>query len=119
MLALVLTAFPSLTLPECAGGFIAAGLDLRKFELYDTWFDENSTVTLVQAGVSKPSRTSGSPPAAPGGYTLRAWLRKRDGHRLRLQGTAIRVQAPSWHNALSKYRETRRAAARRCRLYPN
>ena len=51
MLALVLTAFPSLTLPECAGGFIAAGLDLRKFELYDTWFDENSTVTLVQAGV--------------------------------------------------------------------
>ena len=51
MLALVLTAFPSLTLPECAGGFIAAGLDLRKFELYDTWFDENSTVTLAQAGV--------------------------------------------------------------------
>ena len=51
MLALVLTAFPSLTLPECAGGFIAAGLDLRKFELYDTWFDENSTVTLVQTGV--------------------------------------------------------------------
>ena len=51
MLALVLTAFPSLTLPECAGGFIAAGLDLRKFELYDTWFDENSTVTLVQNGV--------------------------------------------------------------------
>ena len=53
MLALLLTAFPSLslTLPECAGGFIAAGLDLRKFELYDTWFDENSTVTVVQAGV--------------------------------------------------------------------
>ena len=53
MLALLLTAFPSLslTLPECAGGFIAAGLDLRKFELYDTWFDENSTVTLVQTGV--------------------------------------------------------------------
>ena len=51
MLALVLSAFPSLTLPECGGGFIAAGLDLRKFELYDTWFDENSTVTLVQNGV--------------------------------------------------------------------
>ena len=51
MLALVLSAFPSLTLPECAGGFIAAGLDLRKFELYDTWFDENSTVKLVQTGV--------------------------------------------------------------------
>ena len=51
MLALVLSALPSLTLPECAGGFIAAGLDLRKFELYDTWFDENSTVTVAQAGV--------------------------------------------------------------------
>ena len=39
------TSFPSLTLPECAGGFIAAGFNPRKFELYDTWFDENSTVT--------------------------------------------------------------------------
>ena len=51
MLALVLTAIPALTAPECAGGFIAAGYNTRKFELYDTWFDENSTVTLVQAGV--------------------------------------------------------------------
>ena len=51
MLALVLTAFPSLTLPECAGGFIAAGFNPRKYDLYDTWFDENSTVTVAQAGV--------------------------------------------------------------------
>ena len=45
------TAIPALTAPECAGGLIEAGYDVRKFELYDTWFDENSTVTLVQAGV--------------------------------------------------------------------
>ena len=51
MLALVLTAIPALTAPKCAGGLIEARYDVRKFELYDTWFDENSTVTLVQAGV--------------------------------------------------------------------
>jgi len=51
MLALVITAFPSLTASECVGGFIANRFDVRKFELYDTWFDENSTVTLVQTGV--------------------------------------------------------------------
>ena len=39
--------------------------------------------------------------AAPGTYTLR----EREGHRPRLQGTAIRV-APSWHSALSQNRET-------------
>jgi hypothetical protein len=42
---------PPLTAHECAGGFIAARLNLRKFELYDTWFDDNSSMTLVQAGV--------------------------------------------------------------------
>jgi hypothetical protein len=47
----MITASPSLTASECAGGFIANRFDVRKFELYDTWFDENSTVTLVQAGV--------------------------------------------------------------------
>ena len=51
MLALVITAIPALTAPECIGGFIAAGYNARRLELYDTWFDENSTVTLVQAGV--------------------------------------------------------------------
>ena len=51
MLALMITAIPSLTAPECARGFIAAGINLRKFELYDTWFDENSTVKLVQTGI--------------------------------------------------------------------
>ena len=45
--------------------------------------------------------------AASGTYTLR----EREGHRPRLQGTAIRV-APSWHSALSQYRETRRRCTR-------
>ena len=45
--------------------------------------------------------------AASGTYTLR----EREGHRPRLQGTAIRV-APSWHSALSQHRETRRRCAR-------
>ena len=51
MLALMITAIPSLTAPECARGFFAAGINLRKFELYDTWFDDNSTITLPQTGV--------------------------------------------------------------------
>ena len=45
--------------------------------------------------------------AASGTYTLR----EREGHRPRLQGTAIRV-APSWHSALSQHRETRSRCAR-------
>jgi hypothetical protein len=47
----VLTAIPALTARECAGGFIAARFNIRNFELYDTWYDDNSTVTLLQAGV--------------------------------------------------------------------
>ena len=43
---------------------------------------------------------------------------KREGHRPRLQGTAIRV-APSWHSALSPYREIHAAAARGYRLSPS
>ena len=53
MLAFVVTAIPSLTASECALSFISANPDLRKFELYDTWFDDNSTTTLAQAGVYK------------------------------------------------------------------
>jgi hypothetical protein len=44
---------------------------------------------------SPPSCSSGRRRIA-GTYTLR----EREGHRPRLQGTAIRV-APSWHSALS------------------
>ena len=52
--------------------------------------------------------------AASGTYTLR----EREGHRPRLQGTAIRV-ASSWHSALDYHSIGRNdAAARGCRLYP-
>ena len=43
---------------------------------------------------------------------------EREGHRPRLQGTAIRV-ALSWHSALSPYREIHAAAARGYRLSPS
>ena len=39
------------------------------------------------------------------GQSLYRACREREGHRPRLQGTAIRV-APSWHSALSQNRET-------------
>ena len=48
--------------------------------------------------------------AAPGTYSFRAYG-EGEGHRPRLQGTAIRV-ASSWHSALSQYRETRRRCTR-------
>ena len=52
MLSLVITAIPSLTANECAGSFLAFDppLNLRSFDLYETWFDDNSSLTLAQAG---------------------------------------------------------------------
>jgi hypothetical protein len=35
---------------QCAGSFMAAGLNFAQFELYDRWFDDNSSLTLAQAG---------------------------------------------------------------------
>ena len=51
MLSFIVAAIPSLTELECAGSFITAQLDLGKFDLYDTWFDDNSTMTVPQTGV--------------------------------------------------------------------
>ena len=52
MFSLVITAIPSLTANECAGSFLAFDppLNLRSFDLYETWFDDNSSMTLAQAG---------------------------------------------------------------------
>ena len=52
MLSLVITAIPSLTANECVGSFIALDppLYLRNFDLYENWFDDNSSMTLAQAG---------------------------------------------------------------------
>ena len=52
MLSLVITAIPSLTANECVGSFLALDppLSLRSYDLYETWFDDNSTVTLAQVG---------------------------------------------------------------------
>ena len=52
MLSLVITAIPSLTANECVGSFLALDppLNLRSFDLYETWFDDNSSMTLAQAG---------------------------------------------------------------------
>ena len=38
---------------NCAAAFLSAQLNLRRFDKYETWFDENSTMTLAQAGVYK------------------------------------------------------------------
>jgi len=51
MLSLMVTAIPSLTAPDCAAGFVEAQLNLRQFELYPTWFDDNTSLTLAQTGV--------------------------------------------------------------------
>ena len=48
MLAFVVTAIPSLTAPDCIKSFVDANLKLRDFDLFDTWFDDNSTFTLAQ-----------------------------------------------------------------------
>ena len=51
MLSFMVTATPSLTIPDCAADFVAAQLNFRNFDKYDTWFDDNSTLTLAQTGV--------------------------------------------------------------------
>ena len=52
MLSFMVAAVPSLTfMQQCAGSFLAAKLNLGKFDLYDTWFDANSTMKLAQTGV--------------------------------------------------------------------
>ncbi len=55
MLSLVITAIPSLTANECVGSFLALDppLSLRSYDLYETWFDDNSSMTLAQAGYYK------------------------------------------------------------------
>ena len=52
MLSLVITAIPSLTANECVGSFLALDppLNLRSYDLYENWFDDNSSMTLVQTG---------------------------------------------------------------------
>ena len=52
MLSLVITAIPSLTANECVGSFLALDppFNLRSFDLYETWFDDNSSTRLAQAG---------------------------------------------------------------------
>ena len=55
MLSLVITAIASLTANECVGSFLALDppLNLRSYDLYETWFDDNSTLTLAQLGIYK------------------------------------------------------------------
>ena len=52
MLSLVITAIPSLTAPECVGSFLSLDppFNAGNFDLYDSWYDDNSTMTLAQAG---------------------------------------------------------------------
>ena len=52
MLSLVITAISSLTANECVGSFLALDppFNLRSYDLYETWFDDNSIMTLAQAG---------------------------------------------------------------------
>ena len=57
---------PSFT-EQCAGSFLRAGLNFAQFELYDRWFDDNSSLTLAQAGTYNGARdivchTEGSNP---------------------------------------------------------
>ena len=55
MLSLVITAIASLTASECVGSFLALDppLNLGSFDLYETWFDDNSSMTLAQKGTYK------------------------------------------------------------------
>ena len=46
---------PSFT-EQCAGSFLRSGLDFAQFELYDRWFDDNSSLTLAQAGTYNGAR---------------------------------------------------------------
>ena len=52
MLSLVITAIPSLTANECVGSFLALDPPFNPgiFDLYENWFDNNSSMTLAQAG---------------------------------------------------------------------
>ena len=55
MLSLVITAIPSLTANECVGSYLTLNppFNQRSFDLYETWFDDNSSVTLAQVGTYK------------------------------------------------------------------
>ena len=52
MLSLVIMATPSLTAPECVGSFLSLDppFSLRSFDLYENWFDDNSSMSLAQTG---------------------------------------------------------------------
>eukprot|EP00964_Phaeocystis_antarctica_P022062 scaffold12242_cov55-Phaeocystis_antarctica.AAC.2 len=47
MLALVATAFPSLTAGECAAGLVGSGFNFGLVERYGEWFDNNSSVSMT------------------------------------------------------------------------
>jgi hypothetical protein len=55
LLPAVTAAVPSLyfSAPDCVAGFISAQFNVRQFDQYATWFDENSTMILPQTGVFK------------------------------------------------------------------
>ena len=55
MLSLVITAIPALTANECVESFLALDppLNLRSYDLYESWYDDNSSVTLAQVGTYK------------------------------------------------------------------
>ena len=52
MLSLVITAIPSLTANECVGSYLTLDppFNLRSYDLYENWFDNNSIMTLPQTG---------------------------------------------------------------------
>ena len=54
MLSLVV-GIPSLTANECVGSFLSLEppFNLGSFDLYENWFDNNSSMTLAQAGTYK------------------------------------------------------------------
>ena len=54
MLSLVV-GIPSLTANECVGSFLSLEppFNLGSFDLYENWFDNNSSMTLAQAGSYK------------------------------------------------------------------
>ena len=41
---------------QCAGSFLGAGLNFALFGQYDRWFDDNSSLTLPQAGTYNGAR---------------------------------------------------------------
>ena len=50
MLSLMAKATPSLTRNDCVAGLIGSGFNFGKFERYDDWFDNNSSITVAQTG---------------------------------------------------------------------